>query len=136
MTKRKPPAPSVDLALVQRIADAAWSRKARDIVALDVRSSVFYADAMLICSGANDRHVRAIADAVAEAAVEAGLPRPLGEGRTHGRWILLDVGSVTVHVFHELLRELYELERLWGDAPRLTLELREDPGAAEGRDRE
>jgi ribosome-associated protein len=136
MTQKTSPSAPLDLAIVQTLAEAAWSKKAGDIVALDVRRSVFYSDVMLICSGTSDRHVRAIAEAVVSAAADAGLPRPSMEGRTYGRWILLDAGPVTVHVFHELLRELYDLERLWGDAPRLSLELREDPDAAEGWDAE
>jgi len=70
------------------------------------------------------------------AAAEAGRPAPPTEGRTHGRWILQDFGAVTVHVFHEFLRDLYDLERLFGDAPRLPLKLRADPTDAEGWDDE
>ena len=130
----KPTPKPVDMELVQLLADAAWARKARDIVAFDVRKTVFYTDAMIVCSGASDRHVRAVAEALEAAATEAGLDKPTTEGRTHGRWILLDFGPVTVHVFHEFLRELYDLERLFGDAPRLTLELKADPTDDEGWD--
>ncbi len=115
------------LDLVQFVAEAAWSKKARGIVAFDVRKTVFYTDTMVICSGTSDRHVRAISEHIEAAAGEAGLPLPSSEGRTHGRWVLMDFGEVTVHVFHELLREVYDLERLFGDAPRITISLKVDP---------
>ena len=115
------------LDLVQFVAEAAWSKKARDIVAFDVRKTVFYTDTMVICSGTSDRHVRAISEHIEAAAGEAGLPLPSSEGRTHGRWVLMDFGEVTVHVFHELLSEVYDLERLFGDAPRITISLKVDP---------
>ena len=118
----------VDMDLVQFVAEAAWSKKARDIIAFDVRKTVFYTDVMVICSGTSDRHVRAISENIEGAAKEAGLPVPSSEGRTHGRWVLMDFGGITVHVFHDLLREVYDLERLFGDAPRLTISLKADPG--------
>jgi len=130
----KPTSKPVDMELVQLLAEAAWARKAVDIIAFDVRKTVFYTDVMIVCTGTSDRHVRAISTALEAAAQEAGLSTPTTEGRTHGRWILLDFGAVTVHVFHEFLRELYDLERLFGDAPRLTLELKADPTDDEGWD--
>jgi len=126
----------VDIELAQILAEAAWARKARDIVAFDVRKTVFYTDVMVICTGTSDRHVRAVAEALEAAAAEADLPSPTTEGRTHGRWILQDFGTVTVHVFHEFLRELYDLERLFDDAPRLPIKLKADPTDAEGWDDE
>jgi len=118
----------LDLDLTQFVAEAAWSKKARDIVAFDVRKTVFYTDVMVICSGTSDRHVRGISEHIEATAKEAGLHLPSSEGRTHGRWVLMDFGEVTVHVFHELLREVYDLERLFGDAPRITISLKADPG--------
>ncbi len=125
-----------DMDLVQLLAEAAWARKARDIVAFDVRKTVFYTDSMIVCTGTSDRHVRAVAEALEAAAKEAGLSPPTTEGRTHGRWVLQDFGTVTVHIFHEFLREMYDLERLFGDAPRLPLELKADPTQDEGWDDE
>lgn len=118
---------TVDMDLVQLLAEAAWARKAKDILAFDVRETVYYTDVMIICSGTSDRHVRAIAEAMEEAATEAGRSKPTTEGHTHGRWILQDHGPVTVHVFHEFIREVYDLERLFEEAPRLPIELKADP---------
>ncbi len=136
MTDPTPNPNPVDMELIQLLAEAAWARKARNIVAFDVRKTVFYTDAMIVCTGTSDRHDRAVAEALEGAAAKAGLSAPTTEGRTHGRWILLDFGSVTVHVFHEFLREMYDLERLFGDAPRIPLTLKADPTDNEGWDEE
>ena len=92
--------------------------KAVDPVSLDVRGRTGITDFMFIASGNSNRHVKAIADAVAERARESGV-RPLGmEGETAAEWILVDLGDVVVHVMLPRVRELYRLERIWGiDAP-------------------
>ena len=110
------------LARARALANAAQGRKAEDLLALDVRGLTSLADTFLIASGSSDRQVRAIADAVEEAARAAGI-RALGiEGLEDGRWVLLDFGDVIVHVFQAEARAHYDLERLWADAPRLDVE--------------
>jgi ribosome-associated protein len=111
-----------------RIATAAALDKvALDPLCLDVRALVSFADAFLILSGRSDRHVRSIADAVSEAVARQG-DRTFGiEGYDEGRWVLIDLGDLIVHVFQQEVRETYDLERLWSDAPTLDLGL-EDPG--------
>ncbi len=109
------------LAKAVRIAKAAVDLKAENLVALDVRELTSFADVFILATGGSDRHVRAIADAVEEVVEELG-ERPLGiEGYDEGRWILLDLGDVIVHVFQSDVREHYDLERLWSEAPRLDL---------------
>ena len=109
------------LAKAVRIAKAAVDLKAENLVALDVRELTSFADLFILATGGSDRHVRAIADAVEEVVEELG-ERPLGiEGYDEGRWILLDLGDVIVHVFQSEVREHYDLERLWSEAPRLDL---------------
>jgi ribosome-associated protein len=104
-----------------RIAKTAADRKAEDLVVLDMRELASFADVFILATGTSDRHVRAIADAVEECALASG-ERPLGvEGHEEGRWILLDLGDVIVHVFQREVREHYDLERLWSEAPRLAL---------------
>jgi ribosome-associated protein len=104
-------------------AELAADRKAEEIVALDLRGIVGYADYMLVCSGRSDRQVKAIHDAI-----HAGLKARLGllprrvEGLTEGRWVLIDLLDVVVHVFTPETREHYRLEQLWGEAPRVELE--------------
>ena len=101
------------------VADAAMGKVAEKLVALDVRELVSFADTFIIATGRSDRHVRSIADAVGEAATKAGEP-PLGvEGYTEGRWVLIDLGDIVVHIFQGETRGHYDLERLWSDAPRL-----------------
>ena len=115
-----------------RIATAAaLDGLAQDPVCLDVRALVSFADAVLILSGRSDRHVRSIADAVSKAAARHG-DRRLGlEGYDDGRWVLIDLGDLIVHVFQHEVRQNYDLERLWSDAPTLDLGI-EAPGGSVG----
>ena len=104
------------------VAEAALDRKALDVVALDVGALTSYADAFLLATGTSDRHTRAITDAIREAGVRRG-EKPLGvEGYDEGRWVLIDLGDVIVHVFQAEVRKAYDLERLWSDAEPLALD--------------
>ena len=106
-----------------RIAEAAADKKAEDVVALDVRELSSFADTFILATGSSDRHVRTIADAVVEASSQDG-QRPIGiEGHDDGRWVLIDLGDVIVHVFQSEVRALYDLERLWSDAPPIELDI-------------
>jgi ribosome-associated protein len=100
------------------VAELAADRKALDIVALDLRGMVGYADYFVICTGRSDRQVRAIHDGI-HAGMKSDhglLPRRV-EGLTESRWVLLDYLDVVVHVFTPETREFYRLEQLWGEAP-------------------
>ena len=109
------------LAKAVRVAKAAVDLKAENLVALDVRELTSFTDVFILATGGSDRHVRAIADAVKGVVEELGEP-PLGiEGYDEGRWLLLDLGDVIVHLFQRDVREHYDLERLWSEAPRLDL---------------
>jgi len=104
------------------LAEAALDRKAEQVVALDVRELTSYADTFLIATGNSDRHARAIADAITEAARRHG-EKPLGvEGYEEGRWVLIDLGDVVAHVFQADVRAEYDLERLWSDARPIAIE--------------
>ncbi len=109
--------------LVRIAAAAAHAKKASDVVALDLRELDGVADYFLICSGASEPQVKAIAEAVEEKLREAGTKPWHVEGREGRRWVLLDYVEFVVHVFHEKTREYYLLERLWGDAGSLDLDL-------------
>ncbi len=109
--------------LVRIAAHAADAKKAEDLVALDVSGPLPLTDAFLLASGDNERNVLAIAGAVEDALIEAGAKPLRREGRSEGRWVLLDFGDIVVHVFHEEERLFYSLERLWKDAPVIDLEL-------------
>jgi len=104
-------------ALVQAIVDAAEALKAEDLVALDVRALTSYTDTFVIATASSDRRARAIADSVIEAVKQLGTS-PFGvEGYDEGRWVLIDLGDVIVHVFQEDVRREYDIEGLWIDAP-------------------
>ena len=111
-------------ALVRAAAEAALSKKARDLVALDLRSLEGVADYFFICSGESDVQVKAIAEAVEDRLREERGARPWHvEGLEGRRWVLLDYVEFVVHVFHQRTREYYLLERLWGDARKVDLGL-------------
>ena len=107
-----------------RVAAAAGlERKASDPVLLDVRGLVSFADAFVFLTGGSDRQVAAIADSI-QSAMRAAGEKPLGvEGLDDGRWVLMDLNDVIVHIFQPDMREHYDLERLWSDAPRIALDL-------------
>lgn len=103
-------------------AEAALDRNARRAVALDLHGLSDVADFFLIASGDSDTHTRAIGENILDRMREAGY-RPVGvEGKAGGRWILMDFVGLVVHVFLPQVRDFYQLERLWGDAPRVELE--------------
>lgn len=110
---------SIDLA---RLAvGAGLDKKALDPVALDLKGLTSVADVFVIMTGTSDRHVQAVAENIMDAFKALG-HRLLGEeGLRSGKWVLLDYGEVVVHVFLEHVREYYDIERLWVDAPRLDL---------------
>jgi ribosome-associated protein len=119
--------------LTQAIAVLASDKKAIDIVALDLRDVAGYTDFFLICSGGTDRQTKAIHDGIHEGMKKdhGVLPRRV-EGLGQARWILMDYLDCVVHVFTPDMRDYYRLEQLWGDVPRLDLELDEGPSAAAG----
>ncbi len=104
-------------AMADLVVDAASDTKGEDILVLNVSEVTTIADLFIIVSGRGERQVQAIADKIVEKAKASGR-QPVGiEGYTAGRWILIDLGDVVVHAFVPEERELYRLERLWGDAP-------------------
>jgi len=119
----RPRAGSAGLDLVRRAAHAARSKKAHDLVALDLRDLDGVADYFLICSGGSEVQVKAVAEAVEEKLREAGARPWHVEGLEGRRWVLLDYVEMVVHVFHEKTREYYMLDRLWGDARSIELGL-------------
>ena len=98
------------------------AHKGLDPVLLKVNEFCSFADFFLICSGGSKRHVLALAQHVEEALSKAGI-KPLGvEGREEGQWVLMDYNIMVIHIFLEPLREFYNLEDLWSEAPRLQID--------------
>lgn len=111
---------------------AVLEKKGVEPVLLDVRALASYADYILIVSGRSDRQVQAISDGLLKAFAQNG-KRPLGiEGRGEGHWTLCDFGDVIVHVFYHPMREFYDLEGLWHDAPRVPLDIPPDAHLSPG----
>ncbi len=101
-------------------ARAADDKLGTDTLVLDVGDVLAITDFFVITSGANSRQVRTLAEEIEAQVARAGGPKPLRvEGFDDLRWVLLDYGSFVVHVFLDETRQYYELERLWGDVPRL-----------------
>lgn len=102
--------------LQRQIAELALSRKAKDVVIMDLRKVTTMADYFVVCSGESETQVRAIADAVMEGMSKLGEKPWHWEGLQNLQWVLLDYVDVVVHVFHKDARTFYGLEKLWGDA--------------------
>jgi len=103
--------------------DAALEKKALLPVLLDVSERASYTDFIVIVSGRSDRQVEAIAAYVREVMEERGWRLIGREGAGGGRWTLLDFGDVVVHAFYHPVREMYDIEGLWIDAPRVKLQV-------------
>jgi len=116
---RESAAPRTDLDsldLARRIVELAEDKKAADIVLLDIGELTTLADAFVICSGGSERQIAAIADGIAEKLRDDGI-KPIGrEGTPESHWVLLDYGSVIVHVFTPPERDYYGLESHWSAA--------------------
>ena len=99
----------------------ALEKKARDLVVLEVRELTSIADYFIICSGSSDRQVQSIAQGIEENLSETGHSLLSVEGANRGHWVLMDFSDVIVHIFYEPVREFYDLDGLWGHAPRVEL---------------
>ena len=104
---------------VKLAAELALELKAADVVALELASISGATDYFLLASGRSDVQVRAIAENIVEQMKEREIRPEHLEGLQGGRWVLIDYIDFVVHVFHEEARQFYQLEELWGDAPRL-----------------
>ena len=101
---------------------AADSKRAVDIVALDVSEVSLLADYFLICSANSDRQINAVVEAIMEKEEENQVEVKRVEGKDGGKWVLIDLGDLIVHVFSNSEREFYNLEKLWSDAPLVNIE--------------
>lgn len=109
-------------AFARTIASATWDVKAVNTAVIDLRGRVSYTDFVVVTTGTSDRHVLAIARHVEQAVRdETGISTYGREGLDVGRWALLDFGDAILHVFNGPVRQEYDLERMWSEAPRLEL---------------
>jgi ribosome-associated protein len=112
-------------------AGAASSKSGEDIAILDIGEIISIIEMFVLVSASNTRQVRTIVDEVERALRDHDGSKPIGvEGMNDATWVLLDYGDIVVHVFQEATRSYYDLDRLWGDAPRLHFDDR--PVEAQG----
>ncbi len=106
--------------LMRNIVATLDSKKATDIKSLEITELTSVADYFVIATGTSGTHIRALSDEVQDALTKQGVEPRNVEGKSTG-WILLDYGTVVVHVFTPDQRELYSLEHLWGDAKQVDI---------------
>ena len=102
-------------------ARALDDKKARDVKILKTAEQTVIADYFVICNGTSSTHIKALVDEVDRKLSEAGEPPIRREGLRSDIWVLMDFGSVIVHVFTDEARKLYNLERLWSDSEEVPL---------------
>ena len=106
--------------LAQLCRELADNKKAEEIVVLDVRKLSSVTDYFVICSGTSEPHLRAITDEIRDRLRENHDLRPRAvDGTLHTAWVVLDYFDVIVHVMRTDVRQHYDLEHLWGDAPKV-----------------
>lgn len=111
--------PSLDRVLL--CVRAAIEKKAENIKILDLRERSGFTDFLMICSGTSDRQVSTISESILQAVDVHNVQVVSKEGVSEGRWALIDLGDVVVHIFLDALRDYYDLENLWVDAPRVKI---------------
>ncbi len=121
LPRRADPAPTTSderaaLELARRVVELAEDKKAADMVVLELAPLTTLADYFVICSGGSERQLDAIADGIVEG-LRPEKVRPIGrEGTAASHWVLLDFGSVIVHIFTPPERDYYGLEKHWSEA--------------------
>ena len=108
--------------LARLCVHAAVEKKAEDPVILDVRKICSFTDYFVIISGRSTRHVQGLAEAIEAELRSKRLSTTKAEGLQEGTWVLLDFNDVVVHIFYSESRKFYDIEGLWHDAPRITLD--------------
>ncbi len=102
--------------LARTIVELASNRKAEDVLMLDMRPASYVADYFVLCSGGSERHLKALADEIKDELANQDV-RPLRvEGKSESGWILMDYGSVVLHIFGKEERAYYALDHLWQEA--------------------
>ena len=120
------------VSLAVTVAEAAADKLASDIMIIDVSDRLVITDCFVLASAPNDRQVKSIVDEIEERARAAGATAVRREGERDGRWVLLDLVDVVVHVQHSEERAYYALERLWKDCPTIPLPESIEPRPAVG----
>ncbi|MEK6527809.1 MAG: ribosome silencing factor [Nitrospirota bacterium] len=106
----------------KKAAKAALSKKAKDTVILELKDLSTIADYFIICSGESSTQIRTIAETIKEKFSKYKMLLLGIEGLNFARWVLMDYGDVVIHIFSKESRDYYELEKLWLDAPRISID--------------
>ncbi len=112
-----------DLEVIKQLVQFLNDRKAEDIVTLDLREHANIADYFIIATGANKPHLKALYDGMQRLFKDAGFKGYHKDGVPDSGWMIMDYNGVMVHVFERELREFYDLEKLWKDAPKVEVEV-------------
>ncbi|KHD85219.1 ribosome silencing factor [Bacillus ginsengihumi] len=107
--------------LLKVVVKACDDKRAEDIVVLNMQGLSLIADYFLVCNGNSNKQIQAIAREVKEKVEELGGEVKRMEGYDEGKWVLIDLGDVVAHIFNRDERSYYNLERLWGDAPSISV---------------
>ena len=106
--------------VIREVVEFLEDRKAEDIVALDLRELANIADYFIIATGANKPHLKALYDGLQRLFKDAGFKGFHKAGIPESGWMIMDYQGVMVHIFERELREFYDLEQLWKDAPKIS----------------
>jgi len=113
---------TTDLELIKQLVDFLEDRKAENIVTIDLREHANIADYFIIATGANKPHLKALYDGLQRLFKDAGFKGYQKEGVPESGWMIMDYHGVMVHIFEQEMRDFYDLEKLWKDAPMVKLE--------------
>ena len=102
-------------------ANAALDKKAKRLMLIDLKNASDLCDYQLLCSGQNNQQTKAIAHSITESLEKADIKVGIIEGQQLGDWILMDYGSLLIHVFNDAVRDYYAIERLWPEAEFVEL---------------
>jgi ribosome-associated protein len=111
-----------DQEIIKQITDFLIDRKAEDLVVLDLREHANIAEFFVIATGANKPHLKALYDGLRRLFKDAGFKGYHKTGVPDSGWMIMDYQGIMVHVFEREMREFYDLEKLWKDAPRIEVE--------------
>lgn len=127
MTRTTPPNTSRSREQAIFIAQSAKDKKAEDVLVLEVGDLTSIADYFVFASGDSERQVRGLAAFIEKEMTLKYHTHPVIEGKETANWILLDYGDIIVHIFKTDIRQYYALEKMWADAPQITIPESEHP---------